>query len=288
MRTCGALLPWKTKQRIEEVLTRYINLPDHDRGGAVQNREYLIRTLKKLKCESDMAAQLANPGAVSSNVEELQQEISRFQHQIQMAEERLRIFEPDPLKITSIGEFESCEKFLLDALTRITQRKKYLLSNHLSSYDPSSIQMYLDSQEGMPNSFESEVVNWLPDNAHNPGHSFVGSDPLIPLRDHSMSIYDPLSHGPSLHVDPRTGECHVSNENDGNLRGWQQAYTSSELLSSLIPSPSFPLIQHGMAGPDMPPIMSREQVETPSSCSHVPATDEGATYESHVAELNVD
>lgn len=34
-----------------------------------------------------------------------------------------RLFEPDPLKLTSIGEFEACEKFLLEALARVTQRK---------------------------------------------------------------------------------------------------------------------------------------------------------------------
>ncbi|RWR89873.1 agamous-like protein 67 [Cinnamomum micranthum f. kanehirae] len=280
------------KRRIEDVLTRYINLPDHDRGGAVQNREYLIRTLKKLKCESDVATQLANPGAVNSNVEELKQDIGRFQQQLQMAEERLRIFEPDPLKITSIDELESCEKFLVEALTRVSQRKKYLLSNHLSSYDTSSIQMYLESQEAIPTSFENEVVNWMPNNnTHNQGHVYVGSDSLVSLRDHPTSLYDPLSQSTRLQVNPRTGECHVSSNppDDGMIPAWHQAYTSTELLSSLIPSHSFPLIQHVMGAPDLPPMLPQEQVETPTSCSHVPTTDEGAaTYESHVTELNVE
>ncbi|XP_077229548.1 agamous-like MADS-box protein AGL104 isoform X2 [Tasmannia lanceolata] len=276
----GRLSHFSGKRRIEDVLTRYINLPDHDRGSAVQNREYLIRTLKKLKCESDMAVQLANPGAVNSHVEELQQEISRFQHQLQMAEERLRFFEPDPLKMASIAEFESCEKFLVDALACVTQRKKYLLSNHLSSYDPSSMQMYLDTQEGMPTSFENEVVSWLPENASNSAQFFVGSDSLVPLRDHSTSIYDSLSHGTSIHVDPSIGECHISNQSDRNLPSWHQAYASTELLSTLIPSPAFPLIQHGMAGPEMPQMMPREQVETPTSCTQLLTSEEAATWQS--------
>ncbi|KAL5982099.1 hypothetical protein ACLOJK_016168 [Asimina triloba] len=216
----GRLSHFSGKRRIEDVLTRYINLPDLDRGSPLQNPE------------------------------ELQQEISRYQHQLQLAEERLRIFEPDPLKITSIGEFESCEKFLVEALSRVNERKKYLLSNHLSSYDPSSIQMYLESQEGMPSSFDNEVVNWLPDNnAPNTSQAFVGSDPLMPLRDHSTQIFDPLSQGPGLHLDPRMGECHIGSTSDGSMPAWHQAYTPTELLSSFIPPPSFPLIQDKEADP---------------------------------------
>ncbi|OVA14649.1 hypothetical protein BVC80_1815g55 [Macleaya cordata] len=236
---------------IEDVLTRYLNLPEHDRGGAVQNREYLIRTLKKLKSESDIALQLAKYASLSISFKfmlhfpDLQQEISRFQQQIQMAEEQLRIFEPDPLKISSMGEFESCEKNLMDTLTRVTQRKKYLLSNQqLSSYDPSGIQMYLDSQEGIQNSFGNEVVNWMPDNQHNPIQIYVGSDSLISLRDHSSTMYDQLQQGSNLNVDPRSmGECHVNQPSDGDLPTWHQAYTSNELLSALMPSTSFPLLQ---------------------------------------------
>ncbi|XP_042483182.1 agamous-like MADS-box protein AGL104 isoform X2 [Macadamia integrifolia] len=275
----GRLSHFSGKKRIEDVLTRYINLPDHDTGGNVKNREPLIKTLKKLKSENDVALQLANPGAVNSNVEDLQQEISRFQQQLQMAEEQLRIFEPDPLKLTSMGELESCERQLMDALARVTQRKKYLLGNHISSYDQSNIQMYLDSQEGMPTSFENEVVGWLPESANNSNQIFLGSDSLVPLRDQSSTIYDTFSHGTSLNVDPRgMGECNVSTTSDGNLPSWPHGYTSSDLLSALMPPSSFPLIQ-GMAGPDMQSIMPREQVETPPSCSHVPANQEGANFD---------
>lgn len=89
-----------------------------------------------------------------------------------MAEDQIRIYEPDPLRITSIKDIESCEKNLVDTLTRVSQRKvihtcisneindilhsniitevptgsvcglqEFLLSNHLSSYDPSSMQV---------------------------------------------------------------------------------------------------------------------------------------------------
>nr|CAD1826877.1 unnamed protein product [Ananas comosus var. bracteatus] len=182
----GRLSHFSGRRRIEDVLARYINLPEHDRGGVIQNRDYLIKTLKQLKCESEMAAQVANPGTVNSNIEELQQEISRYQQQLQLSEERLRLFEPDPLCITSMNEVESCEKFLMESLNRVTERKKYLLSNHMASYDPSTsgMQMYMQPhQDGIPSAYGSETVQWVLDGAANPGHQiFVGSDPLMSLR----------------------------------------------------------------------------------------------------------
>uniref|UniRef100_A0A803KXK2 MADS-box domain-containing protein n=1 Tax=Chenopodium quinoa TaxID=63459 RepID=A0A803KXK2_CHEQI len=144
----GRLSHFSGRKRIEDVLTRYINLPDHDRG---------------------------NPGGCNSNLEDLQQEVNNLQHQLQMAEDQLRIYEPDPMAFTSIGELESCEKNLIDALSHVSQRKKYLLSNHMSSYDPSGVQIFLDTSEGMPTSFED--IGWLPESGHNQGQIFTSSDP---------------------------------------------------------------------------------------------------------------
>lgn len=284
----GRLSHFSGKRRIEDVLTRYINLPDHDRGCIVQNREYLISTLKKLKTENDIALQLANPAAVNSNVEELQQEINNLQHQLQVAEEQLRIFEPEPMEFTSMGEAESCEKNLLDALTRVTERKKYLLSNHLSTYDPSNMQIYLDTQEGvsMPTSFDNEVISWLPENGQDQTQIFVGSDPSynIPMRNHtSSSIYDTLSHGTNIHVDPvSTAGCHISTSNNESLPTWQHNYTSTELLNAYMPPSSFPLMKHeqmAIANPGVPSLMTRAQVESASNCQQVPTSEEGTSYE---------
>ncbi|XP_037496909.1 agamous-like MADS-box protein AGL104 [Jatropha curcas] len=137
----GRVSHFSGKRRIEDVIARYINLPDHDRGCDIQNREYLHSTLKKLKSENDMALQAANPEAARSNAEELQQEVCNLQHQVQRAEDQLRIYEPDPLKFNSMGELESCEKSLLEIMARLEDRKKYLLSNHASTYDPSTVQV---------------------------------------------------------------------------------------------------------------------------------------------------
>ncbi|KAF9611546.1 hypothetical protein IFM89_032946 [Coptis chinensis] len=286
----GRLSHFSGKRRIEDVLTRYINLPDHDRGGTIHNREFLIRTLKKLKTESDMALQIANPTAVNSHVEQLQQEITRFQHQIQMTEEQLRNFEPDLLKVASIDELDSCEKQLVEVLTRVGQRKNYLLSNHLSSYDPSSLQMYLDTQEEMATSTENKDVNWFPENAQHQNQIFVGSNPLIPLRDPSMTMFDSLSQGTNLHVDPRNmGPCQISNQGDQGLPPWHQVFTSTELLNALVPSGSFTMFQNEIEGPDLTSMLPHEQVGTPPNCSNVSTqNNDNATYQSNVQQLDVE
>lgn len=84
---------------------------------------------------------MSNPGDINSEIEELQQEVCRLQQQLQMAEEQIRVYEPDPLKMTSIAELETSEKNVVETLSRVMQRKEVLLNNQLSSYDPSSIQV---------------------------------------------------------------------------------------------------------------------------------------------------
>ncbi|ONK60749.1 uncharacterized protein A4U43_C08F22150 [Asparagus officinalis] len=145
------------------------------RTGSNPLSEYLIRMLKKLKCENDMATQLANPGVVDSHLEELQQEIGRYQHQLQISEER--------------------------------------------------------------------------------------------LRDHG--IYDPMSSGAGLQMDPRIAGCQIGNQNDP----WHQAYTSTELLTAFIQPNPFPMMQRPSASQDLPPIVSHEPAEATTSCSHVPEED---------------
>ncbi|XP_028951134.1 agamous-like MADS-box protein AGL104 isoform X4 [Malus sylvestris] len=283
----GRLSHFSGKRRIEDVFTRYINLPDQEREHDLQNKEYLLRTLQQLRSENDIALQLANPTAVSSEIEELQQEIGGLQQQLQMAEEQIRIYEPDPLKITSTVELESCEKSLMDTLTRVMQRKEYLLSNHLSSYDSSGIQQVL------PGSFENEVAGWLSSAGHNQAQIYDASAPLEhQLRNLSSTLYDPFSQGQSSNADPSTmGQCHVSvtNDSDGELPLWHQAYTtSSGHHSTLIPPTLLPQYQNSVGGSNMPEIMPHEQVEIPVGNSSIQPYNEAADYnhENKVPQLN--
>ncbi|KAK9930600.1 hypothetical protein M0R45_027634 [Rubus argutus] len=283
----GRLSHFSGKRRIEDVFTRYINLPDQEREHAIifpdhnkhpdlQNKEYLLRTLQQLRSENDIALQLANPTAVSSEIEELQQEIGGLQQQFQMAEEQIRIYEPDPLKITSMAELESSEKSLVDTLSRVMQRKEYLLSNHLSSFDSSGIQQVL------PGSFENEVAGWLANGGHNHTQMYDTSAPLDhQLRNLSSTLYDPFSQGTSSNGggDPSSmGECHVSvtNGSDGELPPWPQPYTSSGHHSTLMQPSLMPQYQQAMVSSNMPEIIPHEQVEIPVSSSNVQAYNDGA------------
>ncbi|XP_028756646.1 agamous-like MADS-box protein AGL104 [Neltuma alba] len=193
------------RRRIEDVFARYINLPDQERDGAItfpeqpyrrslQNKEHLLRTLEQLKSENDIALQLANPGDINSEIEELQQEVSGLQQQLQMAEEQLRIFEPELSKMTSAGELESSEKHLMETLARVMQRKEYLMSNHVS----------------LETSLEN--VGWLGEAADNHSHIFDASVPLDPL---SSTVYDAFSQGGST----------SNGTADPNLQAWPQGYT---------------------------------------------------------------
>ncbi|KAL8137197.1 hypothetical protein V2J09_003198 [Rumex salicifolius] len=206
-------------------------------------------------CSHSPAGAASNLEAGNNNVLELQQEISNLQHQIRIAEEQLRQYEPDPMAFSSLAELESCEKNLMDIYSRVTQRKKFILSNHMSSYDPSNVQLLLEGNEGMPGSFESEVIGWLPENtqsqmfgaASDHHHHHPSSAAAMPS---STAIYDyeSLSHAAATTgnlQDPNSlgGSCsHVADQ--GQLPPWHLPYSSADhLLSTLLPPTSFPLIK---------------------------------------------
>ncbi|KAG2711822.1 hypothetical protein I3760_04G095100 [Carya illinoinensis] len=311
----GRLTHFSGKRRIEDVFTRYINMPDHDRGGVVQNREFLLGTLKKLKTENGIALQLANPAENDSNhVEELRKEISNLQHQLHTAEQQLRIFEPELVLPKSMEELESCENNLLEALRRIKQRKEDLISNHLSTYhDPSSVQMYLDTQDHgvIPTSFENEAVNWLPENnGHNPTQICVGSESsCIPLRNQSSTeIYNQdVCNATNINMEPACNMgapgCHIGNINPGSthdhddhddgLPSWHHSFTASELLSALMPQTSFqfPPMKQEIAGTSLSSMMSHQQtVETASNCPPGPpmqsSDEDNANYDNTLHALD--
>ncbi|CAN1224607.1 Agamous-like MADS-box protein AGL104 [Linum grandiflorum] len=231
----GRLSHFSGKRRIEDVIARYINLPDHDR-----------------EC----------PDATNSNIEELQQQVCNLQHQLQAAKEELNIYEPDPLKFSSIVDLESCEKNLIDSMSLLEERKKYLLSNHVSTYDPASMQIFLDGQDGLPN-FDSDIANWLPDNGHNQNSVHVVSESsCIPVSNQSSTtIFEALSQG-NGNVDPLGGN-HMNNSNGESISPWQQAFSSlasTEFLTGFLPPTSFaPIKQQEVEGPSYTSMLQQQQ-----------------------------
>ncbi|KAK4772730.1 hypothetical protein SAY86_014505 [Trapa natans] len=282
------------RKRIEDVLTRYLDTSEDERKGIVQNKEYLISALKKLKTENDIALQIANPVEPNPNLEELQQEINNLQHQLRSAEEQLRIFEPDPLTFTSQEETDACEKNLLDTLARVTERKKYLLGGQSSAYDdPSNLQIYLDAQDGVPTSLENAVVMWLPENGHNSGiPACVGPDtPSIPIRNDGsqQAIYDTLAQG-TVGISGLEA-CGYPMAASTSLPSWPNNYTSTELLSAFMPPTPYQSMKPEMVDQGIPSMMAHQhqhqqqhqqqaqaQAVTSSSSAHVPSTEEVTNY----------
>lgn len=88
-----------------------------------------------------------------------------------------RRYEPDPIRFTTMEEYEVSEKQLLDTLTHVVQRRDHLMSNHLSSYEASTMQPNI----GGP--FVNDVVEgWLPENGTNQTHLFDASAHSNQLR----------------------------------------------------------------------------------------------------------
>ena len=145
----------------------------------------------------------------------------------------------------------------------------------------------------LPGSFENEVAGWLSSAGHNQAQIYDASAPLEhQLRNLSSTLYDPFSQGQSSNADPSTmGQCHVSvtNDSDGELPLWHQAYTtSSGHHSTLIPPTLLPHYQNSVVGSNMPEIMPHEQVEIPVGSSSIQPYNEAADYnhENKVPQLN--
>ncbi|KAE8776415.1 Floral homeotic protein AGAMOUS [Hordeum vulgare] len=105
------------------------------------------------------------------------------------------LFEPDPAACGSMGEIDGCEKFLMDMLTRVVERKNYLLSN-LAPFDPTApgmqggngAEMYVHAmkteESGGMGAFAGDAAAlWGSEDGQNSGHQiFGGTDPMIYLR----------------------------------------------------------------------------------------------------------
>ncbi|KAF8109906.1 hypothetical protein N665_0089s0026 [Sinapis alba] len=264
------------KTRIEDVFARFINLPNQEREKDIQSKEYLLRILQQLKTENDIALQITNPAAVKSDVEELEQEVCRLQQQLQMAEEELRRYEPDPARFTSMEDYDVCEKQLLDTLTHVVQRREHLLRGHLPSYEASTM------QQSVVGPFLNGVVDgWLPENGPNQTHLFDASAHSNQLRELSSAMYEPLLQGSSSSSNQNNmSECHVTNNNGEMFPEWAQAYSSSALFASIN--------QHGNVGPNMEEMMPVQQGEIPAVTTEAQQAEHEvvADYKTRVPQLS--
>ncbi|CAD5317514.1 unnamed protein product [Arabidopsis thaliana] len=160
--------------RIEDVLARYINLPDQERENAIvfpdQSKRQGIQNKEKQNLLANLYLMTLwySPEATNSNVEvELEQEVCRLQQQLQISEEELRKFEPDPMRLTSMEEIEACEANLINTLTRVVQRREHLLRKSCEAQS---------NQQSMDGILLNDIVeDWGPEPEPKQAHMIANS-----------------------------------------------------------------------------------------------------------------
>lgn len=163
------------KSRIEDVITRFANLPEHERTKSqsmrrvdvqlqanaprkIQNTEILIKAANKLNQESQLAnLQLSSSSRVST-FERLQYEIQNAHVQLQDIEKMLRAYEDNVESVTSVQQVEAYEQILQNSINRVRmQRQTMENSQYAAQYQLFRMQ----AQPGGMNQQAEQLYNWL-------------------------------------------------------------------------------------------------------------------------------
>ncbi|KAK9002846.1 hypothetical protein V6N11_060424 [Hibiscus sabdariffa] len=194
----GRLSLFSGSKSIEEILERYVNLPEHERGR-LRNKELLVKALGRLRDEADQihTYQAASiPVSSDSQHEEFQQEIVKCKSQIADMQKRLSIFEGEPSEITTLSEAEFHEQILEETLKQVRLRKQVLQENYSSSPGPPPItQVHLPTPEAadvsgfITGSTSSSVLDWIPQKDPQVQIlNFLDLNGLLPQRDQCQSV----------------------------------------------------------------------------------------------------
>ncbi|KAJ8747975.1 hypothetical protein K2173_012948 [Erythroxylum novogranatense] len=210
----GRLSLFSGNKSIEDILMRYVNLSEHERGRKTNSRQpfqFLQRSLSKLKAEGDRSYQPpSSPADNDFQVEELQQEIARLQSQIEKMQKNLRIFEGDFSHITTLYEAEYQEQILEETLKLVRMHKARI------SAKTSEVNGFVQETPG-------NILDWLPQrDTQVQILNFLDSNGLLP-RDqvqHVPEMLQPsetLLPGENINLDDRTNPtCGL--EDDNNLQ----------------------------------------------------------------------
>ncbi|CAI9777163.1 unnamed protein product [Fraxinus pennsylvanica] len=242
----GRVSIFSGNRSMEEILTRYVNLPEHE-IGKLQNQEYLQRALGKLKSAADRTylPATSGPASVDSQVEEMQQEILKCTCQLENMEKRLRIYEGDSSDITTLFEAEYREQILEVNLKQVRMRKQVLQDQYNSPGAQRTTQMNLPlattTLSDLATTNANNILDWLPQ--RDPQVQilkFLDSNGLLPVRepqrmDNILSPSLTVLHAPSVHVHNHLGSGrrieddtqrpdHFEQVIDVNLSPWTDLY----------------------------------------------------------------
>ncbi|KAH9755676.1 MADS-box domain-containing protein [Citrus sinensis] len=190
----GRVSLFSGNKSMEEILARYVNLPEHERGRLPYEfvrdddpvialyLQFLQRALGKLR--------IIMMKPTSSKIQEVQQEIVKCKSQIQNMEKRLRIFEEDPSEMTTLYEIKHREQILEETLKQVRIRKHLLEEICNSSSTPATSQAHLppaetsDHMNGFVTESPNNILEWLPhrdSQVHN--LNILDSNGLLPVSD---------------------------------------------------------------------------------------------------------
>ncbi|XP_057974233.1 agamous-like MADS-box protein AGL104 isoform X4 [Malania oleifera] len=164
----GRLSHFAGAKSMEDTLERFLNLPEQDRGR-MHNQEYLERVIRKLKCIPDQSYQATTSplNDVHSQIESIQQEIFKSKCQLEEMENRLKVFEGDPLEIMTVDEADYRQHILEDTLEQVRVRKQVLMEK----FDPSDGQQISQAMGEVfpPTSVLLHEQNLHPDDGRSAG-----------------------------------------------------------------------------------------------------------------------
>ncbi|CAI0464899.1 unnamed protein product, partial [Linum tenue] len=130
----GRLTFFSGPNNIEDILSRYVNLAEKERGR-LNKFELLQNAVAKLQAESDHHAACfpggggAGPSGFSDASDSQLQEferVGRLRDEIEALQRQLRIFEGDVSQIMTTGEADYQEQMLYQTLQRVLNRKQVL------------------------------------------------------------------------------------------------------------------------------------------------------------------
>ncbi|PPS03948.1 hypothetical protein GOBAR_AA16714 [Gossypium barbadense] len=157
----GRLSLFSGNKSIEEILGRYVNLPEHERGS---------------------------PESINPQLEEFQQEIINCKSRIANMEKRLRIFEGDASEITTLIQADYHEQILEETLKQVRLHKQVLEEKYTSPGPPPTTKVKLPPNAGDVNGFVTASSSSISNHFLN----FLDSNGLLPPGDEAPAIAEIL------------------------------------------------------------------------------------------------
>ncbi|KAK8297951.1 hypothetical protein V6Z12_D05G222600 [Gossypium hirsutum] len=244
----GRLSLFSGNKSIEEILGRYVNLPEHERGR-LRNKEFPIKALGKLRDEADQTSQPTSPECINPQLEEFQQEIINCKSRIANMEKRLRIFEGDASEITTLIQADYHEQILEETLKQVRLHKQVLEEKFTSPGPPPTTKGKLPPEAGDVNGFvttssssiSNHFLNFLDSNGLLPPGcaSIIDEAPAVAeilppqstdlLNEEEINVEEQLSLARGLENHNNVQRPEFGQVIDVNLSPWTQLYPKGSI-----------------------------------------------------------